>query len=110
MDPILLHHFQNLAENKAVTNEDGSVSTVYTMQVDIDGRPTLIPSVWDGKILSDDEAVDRAMASGVQWPTADTPEELNAYDEKLHQQMPILSPEQARKFLEMIQTLQGTAF
>ena len=57
MDPILLHHYQNLAQDTAVKNEDGSVSTVYTRQVDINGRPTLIPSVWDGKILDEEQAV-----------------------------------------------------
>ena len=64
MDPILRHHYQNLAENKAVVNPDGSVSTVYTAQIDVDGVPTLIPTVWDGKILSFDDA---AKKSGRLW-------------------------------------------
>jgi hypothetical protein len=110
MDPILLHHYQNLAQDTAVKNEDGSVSTVYTRQVDINGRPTLIPSVWDGKILDEEQAVERALTSGVQWPTANTHEELRAYDEQLHQNMRPMAAEEAAQLLKMISGLRQTAF
>ena len=110
MDPILPHHYQNLAQDTAVKNEDGSVSTVYTRQVDINGRPTLIPSVWDGKILDEEQAVERALTSGVQWPTANTHEELRAYDEQLHQNMRPMAAEEAAQLLKMISGLRQTAF
>jgi len=45
MDPILQHHYENLANGTAVTNEDGSISTVFTVQVDLNGKPTLSPTV-----------------------------------------------------------------
>jgi len=102
MDPILRHHYENLANGTAVKNEDGSVSTVFTVQVDIDGKPTLIPTVWDGRILSEEEAAQRALNSGIQWPTANSHEELRNYDVELHKQMQPMSQQEARRFLEMI--------
>jgi hypothetical protein len=63
--------------NKAVKNQDGSISTIRSITVTFDGIPTLIPTVWDGRILSDDEAIERAIASGIDWPTFKTIEEAN---------------------------------
>lgn len=102
MDPILEHHYKNLAENKAVKNEDGSVSTVYTAQIDVEGVPTLIPTVWDGKILDVPEAAAKAKASGIQWPTAPTHPELREYDVFLHKEMKPMRPEEARKLLDVV--------
>jgi len=99
MDPVLEHHYKNLAQGKAVQNEDGTVSTVYTAQVDIDGVPTLIPTVWDGQILSEDAATQRAVESGKAWPTAPTHEELRQYDIKLHEKMEPMPAEAAKMLL-----------
>jgi hypothetical protein len=100
MDPVLEHHYRNIAEGKAVKNKDGSMSTVYTMQIDVNGVPTLIPSVWDGKILSEEDATKRALGSGVRWPTRETHEQLRAYDVELHKEMTPISAEQAREVLK----------
>ncbi len=102
MDPILEHHYRNLAEGKAHKNDDGSISTVYTAQVDLDGVPTLIPTVWDGQILKEKSAVKEAIKSGIKWPTAPTHTELRKYDEKLHKEMKQMSPEEARQFLKVL--------
>ena len=102
MDPILQHHYENLANGTAVTNEDGSISTVFTVQVDLNGKPTLIPTVWEGRILPEEEAAQRAMESGIQWPTARSHEELRNYDIELHKQMQPMSQQEARSFLEII--------
>jgi hypothetical protein len=99
MDPILEHHYRNLAEGKAVNNDDGSVSTVYTAQVDIDGTPTLIPKIWDGQVLSDEAALQRSLASGKTWPTAATHEDLRQYDIELHKEMAPMTAEAAQKVL-----------
>ena len=100
MDPILEHHYRNSARGNAVKNEDGSLSTVYTRQIDIDGVPTLIPLVWDGKILSVKDATKRAKDSKIPWPTRQTHEELRAYDIEMHKEMTPISAEQARQVLE----------
>jgi hypothetical protein len=109
-DELLRHHYMNIAENKAVENEDGSLSTVYSIQVNHpglnDGKPTLIPSVWDGEILTkkdedgnpmirpdgkwdvdEDAAAEKAIATGRRWTTRDTHEELDAWDRLLHKDM-----------------------
>tara|TARA_R110000823_G_scaffold241850_5_gene366429 strand:- start:608 stop:3724 length:3117 start_codon:yes stop_codon:yes gene_type:complete len=84
LDPITTHHLREL-ESGGVPNDDGSVSTVRTLSVDFEGVPTLVPTVWDGKILSNEEAIKRARDSGIKWPTAKTHEELRAVDKKIHE-------------------------
>ena len=109
MDPILRHYYTNLAEGKAVEmkkfDSEGRANsvwyTVHTMQVDIEGVPTLIPSVWDGQLLEPPDAVDRAIESGIQWPQASDHTTLRLYDEELHKQIFPLSPEKAAQILEM---------
>ena len=84
-DPITRHHLNSLQTGKVVRGVDGRVGTVRTIQVDIGGVPTLIPSIWDGKILNDRDATRRALESGIKWPTAKTHEELRKLDIKIHE-------------------------
>jgi len=111
VDELLRHHYMNIAEDKSVENDDGSLSTVYSITVNHpklnDGKPTLIPSVWDGKIIKDEkEAAKRAIASGRDWTWRDTHEELRALDIMLHQDMrPDTTKEEARNFLKTIQII-----
>jgi hypothetical protein len=103
-DEITKHHFRNLANGTAVRNEDGSVSTVYTRQVDLPNQegkkvPTLIPSVYDGKILSEKDAVERAVRSGLTYPTAPTHEELREFDKQIHKSMKDIPAEEAASIL-----------
>jgi hypothetical protein len=90
-NPIFKHHQKNVDEGTYVKNEDGSISTVYTTIMGDGEYEYLIPQVWDGKILSEDEAFDRAMSSGVEWPKAPAGEdgvrELEDLDKKLHEKM-----------------------
>ena len=104
MDAITQHHYENLATGKEVRHKDkrgrDMVSTVMTMQVEIDGKPTLIPSVWDGKIIRDfKEATKRAIASGKKWPQRKTHQELRKFDQAIHQNMKDISAEDAKKIL-----------
>ena len=103
-DAITRHHFKNLANGTAVRNKDGSVSTVYTRQVDLPNKegkkvPTLIPSVYDGKILNEKEAVNRAVESGIDYPTATTHEELREFDKQIHEDMQDIPAEKAASIL-----------
>jgi hypothetical protein len=90
-DPILDHHYSNIKEGKTRKNKDGYLNTVVTIQVEDknlnDGKPTLIPTVYDGKIVSEKEAVKRAIDSGKKWTSADTHAELREYDIMLHKRM-----------------------
>ena len=85
--PLRDHARQNLNSGNAVRNPDGSVSTVRSGSVQDprlnNGRPTLIPFVWDGRILSAEEAVERAVQSGQQWPSFNTNEEATAASKQL---------------------------
>ena len=109
MDPILQHHYTNVAEGKAVESmkfdSEGRANpvlyTVHTMQVDIGGVPTLIPSVWDGQVLGTQDAIARAIDSGIPWPQASDHPTLRRHDIELHKQISPLSPEEAAKILEM---------
>jgi hypothetical protein len=103
MDAITRHHYENLATGKEYRHTDGSgkVSTVFTIQVDIDGIPTLIPTVWDGEIIENErEATRRAIASGIKWPTRATHAKLREFDQKIHRAMKDISPEEAQDILD----------
>ena len=102
IDAITQHHYKNLATGSQVNNEDGTVSTVYTIQVDIEGVPTLIPTVWDGQILNEKDAVRRARSSGVEWPTASSHSELRKFDQRIHKNMKDISAKEAQAILDGI--------
>ena len=100
MDAITRHHYQNLASGTEV-RENGTVHTVYTIQVEIDGKPTLIPTVWDGVIIEDhEEARNRAIDSGIKWPQRKTHAELREFDQKIHEKMKDISAEEAQDILD----------
>lgn len=70
-----------------VKNSDGSISTVRSMSTNIDGREVLIPTVSDdGRIMSDDEAIDNFMRTGKHLGMFDNPGDATAYAESLHNQ------------------------
>lgn len=77
----------DLAKRPVVHNPDGSISTVRSMGVNLDGREVLIPTVSDdGRIMGDDEAVDAYRKSGRHLGIFDTPDNSTAYAKRLHQQ------------------------
>lgn len=74
----------DLNNRKVVKNKDGSISTERSFSVNIDGKETLLPTVVNGKILSEDEAVDHYFRTGEHLGRFDTVKEAEAYAEKLH--------------------------
>jgi hypothetical protein len=115
MDPILEHHFYNIANGTAKKNEDGTLSTVKTVIVDIDGRQTLIPTIWDGEEQPIDIAIDNAINSGVNWPKAfgeSAVQQLEEQDAEIHSftdedgkllMSDDYTPEEAQKILDAVQ-------
>lgn len=65
-----------------IKNADGSVTTERSITVTDarlnGGKPTNIPTVWGGQIVSDDEAVDNAARSGRSWPAFNSIDEAVA--------------------------------
>jgi hypothetical protein len=67
-----------------VPNADGSVSTVRTMSIGTDQGEVLIPTVINGRVVSDDEAIRHFEQTGENFGTFRTPDEATAYANALH--------------------------
>jgi hypothetical protein len=77
----------DLASRPQVKNQDGSVSTVRSIGVNIDGKEVLLPTVSDdGKLLTDQQAIDSYRRTGKHLGKFDTPEQASAYAQQLHAQ------------------------
>jgi hypothetical protein len=75
----------DLAARPIVLNKDGSISTVRTIGVNIDGAEVLLPTVSDdGKIISEAEAIDAYRSTGRHLGKFDTPENATTYAKALH--------------------------
>jgi hypothetical protein len=76
----------DLTKRPRVKNPDGSISTVRSMGVNIDGREVLIPTVHpEGRIMSDEEAIAHYRQTGQHLGMFDTPAESDAYAQQLHE-------------------------
>jgi hypothetical protein len=77
----------DLAKRPIVKNPDGSISTVRSMGVNVDGMEVLIPTVSDdGRIMTNDEAIQAYLRTGRHLGMFASPEHATAYAKLLHQQ------------------------
>lgn len=71
-----------------VRQSDGKYSSIVTASfVDDDGLETLIPTFFDGKRHTLDEAVKRYKTTGNHFGKFETPDAANAFDQKMHEVM-----------------------
>lgn len=76
----------DLSKRPVVKNADGSISTVRSASFNIDGKEVLISTVSDdGRILSNQEALQQYKQTGKHLGKFDTPEHATTYAERLHQ-------------------------
>lgn len=68
-----------------VRNPDGTVSTVRSMSINVDGKEVLIPTVVNGRVVSEKEAIDQYMKTRRHLGIFNTPEAATAYAQKLHE-------------------------
>lgn len=81
-------HLRNLIGPGGVDNEDGSRSTVKSMMVEFDDRTFVLPTVYNGKILDQDEAIAKAKEIGLdKFPSYGSQEEAEKRYDQLHKYM-----------------------
>lgn len=77
----------DLTNRPDVTNPDGTHSSVRSMSINVDGAEVLVPTVSeDGRVMSDEEAIQQYMKTGRHLGKFSTPEEATAYAQQLHLQ------------------------
>ena len=65
-------------------NDDGTISTEESFSVGIDGKEVLLPTIINGKRVSEQEAINHYYETGDHLGIFDTPEEAEEYAERLH--------------------------
>ena len=81
-------HLQNLHGPGGVDNPDGSRSTLYQTTFELDGKNYVIPTVWGGKILPPDQALQMAKQYGLdKFPAYGSDKEAEARYQQMHKFM-----------------------
>lgn len=74
----------DLENRPVVKNADGTISTIRSMSVNVDGKEVLIPTISDdGKLLPDDEAVRQYRRTGKHLGVFDTAANADAFAKQL---------------------------
>lgn len=74
----------NLKNRQQVKNQDGTISTVRSISINSDGKEILIPTVVNGKVVSNKEAIEHWKKTGQHLGIFDNSENATAYAKKLH--------------------------
>lgn len=77
----------DLNNRPVVKNPDGTISTVRSMSINVDGKEVLIPTVSDdGRIMTEQEAINQYKRTGRHLGVFNSVAEANAYANQLHNQ------------------------
>lgn len=74
----------NLDSRQVAINVDSTISTECSFSVEVDGLEVLLPTVIDGEIVSEDEAIKHFLLSGEHLGMFRTPEAAEVYAYVLH--------------------------
>jgi hypothetical protein len=75
----------DLTKRPVVKNDDGTISTVRSMSFEENGKEILVPTVSDdGKILTNDEAINQYHKTGKHLGVFDNADDATAYAQALH--------------------------
>lgn len=92
----------DLSNRPIVKNDDGSISTVRSMSFqDEEGKEVLVPTVVNGKIVSDSEAINNYYRTGEYLGKFDSVEEANEYAKELHRQQEKLYSKNNQQIYEL---------
>lgn len=75
----------DLSNRPAVKNADGTVSTVRSIGVGFNGREVLIPTVVNGRVVSNTQAIRHFLSTGEHLGIFETPSDADAFAARLHQ-------------------------
>jgi len=80
----LNYHRNNLKSGNFMVQPDGEYTTFYGSIGNVDGRETLIPTYWNGKILPFEEALSMAQKSRIKFPSYKTVDEALKREKFIH--------------------------
>jgi broad specificity phosphatase PhoE len=87
-EALYQRHLQNLRGSGGVDNPDGSRSSLFNKSFDHEGKTYNLPSVKEGKILSDDDTWSNAVQEGLsKFPSYGSQEEAQSRYGKMHDYM-----------------------
>ena len=75
----------DLNNRKVVHNKDGSFSTEESFSTNIDGKEVLLPTIIDGKRVSQRQAINHYYKTGKHLGKFDSVEEADDYAVRLHE-------------------------
>jgi len=97
----------DLTKRPQVRNEDGTISTVRSISVEVDGKVALVPTVSDdGRIMSDEEAIRQFQQTGKHLGIFNSEEAAEKFAEELHKQQERFYSDEAQRLAK----LAGEAF